>query len=186
MELTSQRATETREEVVRLGRETGSAIAFAEADARVVSARHAELRHTRDGWCLADLGSRNGTFLNGRRIAAEVPVTTGDVISLGETGPRLRVAALAEPLPETVPEHPAVEGRAYAVSLLDAGTGRRFEARGTRIRLGRGRPGGAGGGGFRGGGGGRRCLGGVAGRPPPCPRPSGPRCAGSASRRCAR
>src|SRR3989442_10158205 len=139
MELTSQRATETREEVVRLGRETGSAIAFAEADARVVSARHAELRHTRDGWCLAGLGSRNGTFLNGRRIAAEVPVTTGDVISLGETGPRLRVAALAEPLAETVREHPVVEGRADAVSLLDAGTGRRFEARGTRIRLGRGR-----------------------------------------------
>ncbi len=139
IELTSQRATETREDVVRLGREAGSAIAFAETDARVVSARHAELRHTRDGWCLADLGSRNGTFLNGRRIAAEVPVTTGDVISLGETGPRLRVAALAEPLPETVPERPAVEGRAYAVSLLDAGTGRRFEARGRRIRLGRGR-----------------------------------------------
>ena len=33
----------------------------------------------------------------------------------------------------------AVEERAYAVSLLDTSTGKHFEARGTRIRLGHGR-----------------------------------------------
>jgi pSer/pThr/pTyr-binding forkhead associated (FHA) protein len=65
---------------------------------------------------------------------------------LGESGPELRVAAVAEGLEATLPEHPAhpaIEGkpaevRAYGVTLLAAATKKRFEARGTRIRLGRG------------------------------------------------
>src|SRR6516225_4266548 len=37
-----------------------------------VSAVHAELRWTGVGWELKDLGSRNGTFLDGRRLEASV------------------------------------------------------------------------------------------------------------------
>src|SRR5439155_1679597 len=65
-------------------------------------------------------------------------------------GPRFSVAAVADVLDATVPERPGLgapsrdrhtpaEARAYGVTLLDASTGRRYEARGVRIRLGRGR-----------------------------------------------
>jgi S1-C subfamily serine protease len=74
-----------------------------------------------------------------------VPVAAGDTIRLGERGPVLTVAATGEALDETIAEHPAFapaagppESRAYGVTLLAAGSGRRFEARGQRIRIGRG------------------------------------------------
>ncbi len=95
-----------------------------------------------------DLSSRNGTFLDGRRLLSEARLGAGDEIRLGETGPRLSVAAVTEALPPTLPERPGItpplaerspETRAYGVTLLDAVSGRRHEARGTRIRLGRGR-----------------------------------------------
>jgi len=37
-------------------------------DERFVSARHAILRWTGERWDLKDLGSRNGTYLDGRKI----------------------------------------------------------------------------------------------------------------------
>jgi len=140
-----QPVTEARQSPVRIGREAGSTIPFSGEAAKVVSTRHAELRFDGGAWVVVDLGSRNGTYLNGRRLgaAAPSPLTVGDTIRLGESGPELRVAALAE-LPEaTLAEHPAMEAkpaevRAYGVTLLAAATGKRYEARGTRIRLGRG------------------------------------------------
>jgi FHA domain/Domain of unknown function (DUF1707) len=58
-----------------------------------VSRRHAQLRHDGDRWLLRDLGSRNGTRLNGMRITGEVEVRPGDVIGLGEL--RFRASARA-------------------------------------------------------------------------------------------
>lgn len=57
-----------------------------------VSALHAELT-VRDGeWYLQDLGSRNGTFLNGRPVGVRpVPVRHGDEILLGPRGPLLEL-----------------------------------------------------------------------------------------------
>lgn len=126
-----QPATEARQSPVRMGREHGSTIVFSGDAAKVVSTRHAEIRVEGGAWVVADLGSRNGTYLNGRRLGpAALPVKIGDVIRLGESGPELRVVAVAEAQPAEV--------RAYGVTLLSAATGKRFEARGTRIRLGRG------------------------------------------------
>jgi len=137
--LATGRSIEAREPVVRLGRDPGSTIVFSGDEANVVSARHAEVRHTSGGWHLVDLGSRNGTLVNGARVTGAVLLQVGDKISLGDSGPKLSVAAVTEEVAPTVAEHPAIEMRAYAVSLLHAATGRRHEGRGTRIRLGRGR-----------------------------------------------
>ncbi|MHB1046270.1 MAG: SpoIIE family protein phosphatase [Thermoanaerobaculia bacterium] len=52
---------------------------------RTLSRAHARLTQGPDGPLLADLGSRNGTQLNGARIVEPVPVRTGDRIVLGET-----------------------------------------------------------------------------------------------------
>jgi hypothetical protein len=48
-----------------------------------VSARHAELRRHPDGWTLRDLGSRNGTRVNGW-LVIEQPLADGDEVTLGD------------------------------------------------------------------------------------------------------
>lgn len=54
-----------------------------------VSRRHAELRRADERWLLRDLGSRNGTRVNGLRVLEETEVRPGDRVSLGEARYRL-------------------------------------------------------------------------------------------------
>ncbi|MET0554444.1 MAG: FHA domain-containing protein, partial [Vicinamibacteria bacterium] len=49
-----------------------------------LSRHHAEIRRRGQSAFLADLRSKNGTLLNGERVAAERELRHGDVISLGE------------------------------------------------------------------------------------------------------
>jgi pSer/pThr/pTyr-binding forkhead associated (FHA) protein len=51
----------------------------------LVSRRHAELSVTDRGIVIADLGSQNGVFVNGRKISVPVALVPGDVIAIGET-----------------------------------------------------------------------------------------------------
>jgi hypothetical protein len=48
-----------------------------------VSRRHAELVRRPDGWLLSDLGSHNGTRLNGWLVRETVPVRAGDRLEFG-------------------------------------------------------------------------------------------------------
>ncbi|HYX81160.1 MAG TPA: FHA domain-containing protein, partial [Gemmatimonadales bacterium] len=143
--LDGQSVAETRGDALRFGRDPDLHVVVRGDAARIVSVRHAELRFDHGTWLLADLGSRNGTYLNGQPVSTGTPVKHGDVIRLGESGPQYRIVTTVE-LEETLAEHPGLrpptreaEQRAYGVTLLAASSGRRFEARGTRIRLGRGR-----------------------------------------------
>jgi hypothetical protein len=68
-----------------IGRSSGCELVVADG---TVSRRHA-LLELRDGtWRLRDLGSRNGTWVNGRR-AADVEVWPGDELQLGAARFRL-------------------------------------------------------------------------------------------------
>ena len=50
-----------------------------------VSRRHAELERTGDGGVIVrDVGSLNGTYLNGDRIDGERPISTGDELQVGK------------------------------------------------------------------------------------------------------
>jgi Protein of unknown function (DUF3662)/FHA domain len=51
------------------------------------SRQHAEIRHNETGYRIVDLGSTNGTEVNGVRIK-EMPLTDGDVIVIGATSLR--------------------------------------------------------------------------------------------------
>ncbi|HEX8154184.1 MAG TPA: SpoIIE family protein phosphatase, partial [Thermoanaerobaculia bacterium] len=52
---------------------------------RYLSRRHAEIIAGENSWILKDLGSANGTYLNGTRVERELPLKTGDRIRLGDT-----------------------------------------------------------------------------------------------------
>jgi hypothetical protein len=64
---------------VLLGRSSACGLVFADD---TVSRRHAELRIEGGVWMLRDLGSSNGTYVNGRRVV-EAEVVAGDEIALG-------------------------------------------------------------------------------------------------------
>lgn len=80
---------------VRIGRDPEFELVITGDGAAVVSASHAILEHDGTAWALTDLGSRNGTWLNGARLApnARTAVVTGAVMQLGESGPQFRVVA---------------------------------------------------------------------------------------------
>lgn len=50
-----------------------------------VSRKHAVVRKTAEGWAVSDLGSGNGTLLNGAPISDETVLNDGDVITMGDT-----------------------------------------------------------------------------------------------------
>jgi Protein kinase domain/FHA domain/TIR domain len=66
-------------ETIRIGRATDNDWSLLE---RSWSRRHAEIRYSNGGYVLCDLGSQNGTYVNGRRIT-ETPLLFGSVIQIG-------------------------------------------------------------------------------------------------------
>jgi len=52
-------------------------------DDNTVSRRHATITHKTGGFELADLGSTNGTLVNGKRVRAPIPLGRGDEIKFG-------------------------------------------------------------------------------------------------------
>ena len=69
-----------REILFTIGRDTDCDLVLADL---TVSRRHARLERDGAGWLLADLGSTNGTRLNGWRVSSPVPVRPGDQVSFG-------------------------------------------------------------------------------------------------------
>jgi len=57
-----------------------------------LSRRHAAVRPVADGYEVEDLGSLNGTYVNGRRIDGPTRLTGGDAIKLGKTVLELEAA----------------------------------------------------------------------------------------------
>lgn len=50
-----------------------------------VSRLHAVMERYPSGWCVRDLGSSNGTFVNGDRLVGEHRLSTGDEVRVGGT-----------------------------------------------------------------------------------------------------
>ena len=83
-------------EVTRFGRDPGVEGAI-DAAAAIVSRRHAEIRRQHGEYILVDLGSFNGTLLNGQRIAAPEALCHEDKVELGHGGPTIRFVDPAHP-----------------------------------------------------------------------------------------
>lgn len=78
----SEQVTLTDERVT-VGRDSTNQICLIDDDA--VSGMHAVLERYSSGWALRDLGSRNGTFVNGERVTGERPLHNHDQILVGST-----------------------------------------------------------------------------------------------------
>ena len=72
---------ERHRSVIRVGRADDMDIVI---DNVAVSREQAEIRQESGLWMVQDLGSANGTFLNGQRLAALQPLRPGDEISFGK------------------------------------------------------------------------------------------------------
>ena len=77
---------------LRFGRHPECEVAFDAHRDIDASSRHAELRQVNSGWVLVDLGSSNGTFVEGHR-STEAPVVAGlpIMVEFGPGGPRVRI-----------------------------------------------------------------------------------------------
>jgi pSer/pThr/pTyr-binding forkhead associated (FHA) protein len=64
-----------------IGRDSANAVAINDAE---ISRKHSRLSFQGGKYVLEDLGSTNGTFVNGQRLAGPVVLKAGDVVSLGE------------------------------------------------------------------------------------------------------
>jgi len=107
-----------RKEFATIGRHPSADVQFDPERDLEVSGRHAALFLEGGAWVLRDLGSSNGTWLNGVRIKGDRQLAPNDVIRFGAQGPRLVFAAHADAptIPDTRKE-PAggPEGKARVI-----------------------------------------------------------------------
>jgi pSer/pThr/pTyr-binding forkhead associated (FHA) protein len=105
---------------VRFGRHPDCEVSFDPHRDIDASSRHAELRVARadatdplsQGWVLVDLGSSNGTYVEGHRIT-ETPVTRNVAVSVefGPGGPRIRLFVGDDSAIEGLPPAPIEKRR---------------------------------------------------------------------------
>lgn len=75
---------------VRIGRSPDNELALDPHQDLDASGKHCEIAVQNNAWVVSDLGSRNGTFVNGARVQQR-PLRSGDILLLGGAGPRFRV-----------------------------------------------------------------------------------------------
>jgi S1-C subfamily serine protease len=77
--------------VVVVGRQGGLDLRFDPQQDLDVSSRHAEIRTTEEGFVVTDVGSTNGTYVNGKKISGPTPLTEGDKVRFGAKGPETQI-----------------------------------------------------------------------------------------------
>ena len=76
-------------ETMKIGRHATCSVIFADSN---VSREHAQLINSIDGWSIVDLGSTNGTKVNGVKIAGQKLLMTGDELAFGTSTARFEVS----------------------------------------------------------------------------------------------
>ncbi|MFP3855215.1 MAG: FHA domain-containing protein [Anaerolineales bacterium] len=84
---------ELEKDVLTLGRDVTNDIVLADPE---VSRQHARIKRTPGGYVLEDLGSTNGSFVNGERLVSPRVLNSGDLVGLGEDVTLTFEAAAAE------------------------------------------------------------------------------------------
>ncbi len=74
---------------IRIGRQSDNDIKFDPQKDVSVSGYHAEIYHDGETFFISDLQSRNGTFVNSRKVSQPVALKEGDVLQFSSRGPKL-------------------------------------------------------------------------------------------------
>ena len=74
---------------LKIGRQASCRIVFNDSN---VSREHAQLRRSVDGWKLLDLGSTNGTKINGVKITEEQLLVNGDELGFGTSSAKFEIS----------------------------------------------------------------------------------------------
>ncbi len=98
-----------------LGRSEGDKV----LDDPAVSRRHASIEARGKDWFLKDLGSSNGTFVNGDKVEAELKLKEGDKIRIGRAEMVFRTGAA----PAVGPERTGVAEETSLWTLVELGVG---------------------------------------------------------------
>jgi hypothetical protein len=101
-------------EITTLGRDVANDIVLGDPE---VSRQHSRITRTPGGYVLEDMGSTNGTFVNGERLAAPRVLREGDLIGLSEKV-TLTFEALSPGVEETVVSQ-AEEPQRYAPTVRE-------------------------------------------------------------------
>lgn len=116
LEVTSEAGTArhpARGSIVRVGRAIDNDVVL--DGERTVSRQHVEFVHDGAGWTVRDLGSQNGTFVNGQRITTQTPVGGADLVGMGSV--TVRIVDGAHDDGGTVVDHSGVDVHALLTSL---------------------------------------------------------------------
>jgi len=105
-----------------IGRDSSSGVAINDAE---ISRKHARLTFQGGKYVIEDLGSTNGTFVNGQRLVSAVVLKSGDVVSFGEQIVLMYESLSSDPGETMIsarknPQHPVVAS-APAPSPVPAG-----------------------------------------------------------------
>jgi hypothetical protein len=84
-----------------IGRAPDNGIVIADGS---VSATHARIERTPEGFAIEDLQSRNGTFVNGEKLEGKRLLADGDLIRLGKVMMTFNIARESKPSDTTQPE----------------------------------------------------------------------------------
>ena len=118
---------ELSKDVLLIGRDVTNDIVIGDAE---ISRQHARLTRTPGGHVLEDLGSTNGSFVNGERLMAPRVLNPGDLVGMGEnvtmtfdaTAPEA-AATVASPADEPVAPSPSPAGAAPLSAAVPAADG---------------------------------------------------------------
>ena len=124
-----RRSVSLDRDLFTIGRAPSCDLAFPENP--MVSRQHAIIRRDDDAWFLADLGSSNGTSLNGQQVSSPVKLKVGDRIQVGGTSlvccdehgaPACTIPQVEGPAPLPASGTPVMQfrGRKMSVTLSDA------------------------------------------------------------------
>jgi hypothetical protein len=102
---------ELEQDSYTIGREAGNEIVIEDPQ---VSRRHATLTRQGATYLLEDIGSTNGTYVNGKRVTAPVVLANGDMIGLADTIVLAVQAAIITDVDATVVGDAAQYNAAYS------------------------------------------------------------------------